>query len=406
MAIVPPTGGNTLRAALKARGWSYSRLAAELRRQAIREAVTVPKHESLVTLITRWVNNRQQPDDFYRGLLSRSLGLPEGELFEEAPRAAELAAGAEPWLLARALDASAVGGRSLDLLEAAVADYARRYPSAAPAELLGPVREHYRHAVRLLAGPLRITHRRRLSGVAGVLAGLAGSLSFDLQDQARAAAYFQVARQAAEEAEDRDLGAWALATWSLMPTYNGDHAEAWRLIEAAQAAGGRELSPTRRAWLAALEAKAHAGLGDAKRSTAALVRAERALGNLPAAAGNRLGTDFFDAPRLVGFRGASHLLLRQPKAARQALAEVLALRSATDVKGRSLARLDLAAAHIQEREVEQACAAVVEALTIPAAQRVDPIRRRGRAVLFDLAPWDTYRAVRDLREQVTPMLAS
>jgi tetratricopeptide (TPR) repeat protein len=402
MAVVPPTGGNTLRAALKGRGWSYSRLATELRRQAIREAVTVPKHESLVTLITRWVNNRQQPDDFYRGLLSRTLGLPEGELFEETPRASELAAGAEPWLLARALDTSAVGGRSLDLLEAAVAEFARRYPSAAPAELLGPVREHYRDAVRLLAGPLRVAHRRRLSAVASVLAGLAGSLSFDLQDQARATAYFQVARQAAEEAEDRDLGAWALATWSLMPTYNGDHAEALRLI---QAAGGRELSPTRRAWLAALEAKAYAGLGDAKRSAAALVRAERALAR-PPAAGSRLGTDFFDVPRLVGFRGASHLLLDEPKAARQALAEVLALRSPTDVKGRSLARLDLAAAHIQEREVEQACAAVVEALTIPAAQRVDPIRRRGRAVLVDLAPWNDQRAVRDVREQVEPMLAS
>jgi hypothetical protein len=405
MAVVPPTGGNTLRTALKTKRWSYGRLAAELRRQAIREAVTVPKRESLVTLITRWVNNRQQPDDFYRGLLSRTLELPEGELFEKVPRAAELATGAEPWLLARALDAFAVGGRSLDLLEVAVADFARRYPSAAPAELLGPVREHYRDAVRLLASPLRITHRRRLSAVAGVLADLAGSLSFDLQDQARAAAYFEVARQAAEEAEDRDLGAWALATWSLMPTYNGDHAEALQLIEAAQAAGGRELSPTRRAWLAALEAKAHAGLGDAKRSAAALVRAERALAHLPAAE-SRLGTDFFDAPRLVGFRGTSHLLLRQPKAARQALAEVLTLRSPTDVKGRSLATLDLAAAHIQEGEVEQACAAVVEALRIPAAQRVDPIRRRGRAVLVDLAPWDAYQAVRDLRDQVGPMLAS
>jgi transcriptional regulator with XRE-family HTH domain len=189
MAVVPSAGGNTLRAALKAKGWSYSRLAAELRRQATRDGITVPKHESLVTLITRWVNNRQQPDEFYRGLLSRTLGLPEGELFEEAPRAAELAAGAEPWLLARALDASAVGGRSLDLLEVAVADFARRYPSAAPAELLGPVRVHYQDAVRLLAGPLRVAHRRRLSAVAGVLAGLAGSLSFDLQDQGWAAAY-------------------------------------------------------------------------------------------------------------------------------------------------------------------------------------------------------------------------
>jgi hypothetical protein len=49
MAVVPPTGGNTLRAALRDKRWFYSRLAAELRRQATRDGVTVPKHESLVT---------------------------------------------------------------------------------------------------------------------------------------------------------------------------------------------------------------------------------------------------------------------------------------------------------------------------------------------------------------------
>jgi hypothetical protein len=400
-----PVGRNRLRAALHAKRWSYSRLAVELRRRAERDGVTLPKHESLVTLITRWVNNRQQPDGFYRDMLSRTLGLPERELFEDAAQVADLAAGAEPWLLARALDASTVGARSLDLLEAAVADFARRYPSTAPADLLGPVREHYQDAVRLLAGPLRVAHRRRLSAVAGVLAGLAGSLSFDLKDQARATAYFKVAQQAADEAEDRDLAAWALATWSLMPTYNGDPAEALRLIQAAQAAGGRALSPTRGAWLAALKAKAHAGLGDARRSAIALARAERTL-SVPGSEGNRLGTDFFDPPRLMGFEGSSLLLLRQPKAARRALADVLALRSLTDVKGRSLARLDLAAADLQEREVDQACATTSEALSIPATHRVDPIRRRARTVLADLAPWDDHPAVRDLREQTRHILAS
>jgi hypothetical protein len=405
MAVVRPPGSNTLRGVLKAKRWSYSRLASELRRQAALDGVTLPKHESLVTLITRWVNNHQQPDGFYRDLLSRALGVSERELFEDGPSLSELMAGAEPWLLARALDASTVGERSLDLLEATVADFACRYPSTAPADLLGPVHQHYHDAVRLLAGPLRIAHRRRLSVIAGVLAGLAGSLSFDLKDQARAAAYFEVALQAAEEGESRDLGAWALATRSLMPTYNGEAGEALRLIEAAQEVGGRELSSTRLAWLAALKAKAYAGLGDAKRCANALERAEHALTRRTSGE-NAPGTDFFDVPRLAGFQGTCYLLLGQPKAAREALANVLALRSPTDVKGRSLARLDLAAAHIQERDVEQACAAVVEALAIPVAQRVDPIRRRGRAVLVDLARWDDHPAVRDLREQARPILAS
>ena len=66
------SGRNSLRAALQERGWSYTRLAAELRRHAA--GSQLPKTESLVTLISRWVNNHQQPDDFYRDLLAKALG--------------------------------------------------------------------------------------------------------------------------------------------------------------------------------------------------------------------------------------------------------------------------------------------------------------------------------------------
>ena len=74
------SGSNTLRAVLNELGWSYSRLAAELRRHA---NVALPKTESMVTLISRWVNNHQQPDDFYRDLLSRATGRTRAELFSQ-----------------------------------------------------------------------------------------------------------------------------------------------------------------------------------------------------------------------------------------------------------------------------------------------------------------------------------
>jgi hypothetical protein len=71
------SGSNALRAVLKELGWSYTRLAAELRRHA---SVALPRTESMVTLISRWVNNHQQPDDFYRDLLSRATGRARAEL--------------------------------------------------------------------------------------------------------------------------------------------------------------------------------------------------------------------------------------------------------------------------------------------------------------------------------------
>jgi hypothetical protein len=74
-----PASPNFLRAALQERGWSYTRLAAELRRHA--DGSALPKTESLVTLISRWVNNHQQPDDFYRDLLVKALERSRVELF-------------------------------------------------------------------------------------------------------------------------------------------------------------------------------------------------------------------------------------------------------------------------------------------------------------------------------------
>jgi hypothetical protein len=197
---------NTLRAVLKELGWSRMRLIAELRRQATAVGETLPETESLLALVSRWVNNHQQPSDFYRELLARALGRPREELFSDEGTHLELAAEAEPWLLARALEASSIGQAGLDALEQAVGEFARSYPSTAPTVLVHPVLEHFRDVTRLLEGPLPVVRRQRLAVVAGHLAGLAGSLKFDLRDESKALAYFKGAVQAADDASDRPSG--------------------------------------------------------------------------------------------------------------------------------------------------------------------------------------------------------
>ncbi len=84
------TSINCLAIVLKELGWSYTRLIAELRRQAAIDGVVLPKTGSLIRLISRWVNNHQQPDDFYRDLLSRATGRHRFEL-QGPPRAGLLA---------------------------------------------------------------------------------------------------------------------------------------------------------------------------------------------------------------------------------------------------------------------------------------------------------------------------
>jgi hypothetical protein len=86
------TSINCLAIVLKELGWSYTRLIAELRRQAAVDGVVLPKTESLIRLISRWANNHQQPDDFYRDLLSRATGRHRFELFSDEAAVALLAA--------------------------------------------------------------------------------------------------------------------------------------------------------------------------------------------------------------------------------------------------------------------------------------------------------------------------
>jgi tetratricopeptide (TPR) repeat protein len=358
--------------------------------------------------VSRWVNNHQQPSEFYCDLLARTLRRPRAELFSDEATRLELAAEAEPWLLGRALEASSVGQAALEALEQAVGEFARSYPSTPPTVLARPVLEHFRDVTRLLESPLPVTRRQRLAVVAGHLAGLAGlagSLAFDLRDEGKALAYFRVAVQAADDAGSPDLAAWALATRSLIPTYTGDPAAALRLLQEAQDRARGHVSASRLAWLAALEARAQAGLGDAAASLTALGRADRAIERAKPE-GGRFANDFFDQLRLVGFRGTSHLLLGQPKAAQEALADVLALRDPADVKGRSLARLDLAQAHVQDHAVEEACAAVADALAIRQENRVGPILRRAREVRASLEPWRDDQPVRELDEQLRPLLSA
>jgi tetratricopeptide (TPR) repeat protein len=399
------TGSNSLGEALRELRWSRKRLIAELRRQATAVGETLPETESLLALVSRWVNNHQQPSDFYRELLARALGRPREELFSDEGSHLELGVEAEPWLLARALEASSIGQAALDAPEQAVGEFERSYPSTAPTVLARPVLEHFRDVTRLLEGPLPVVRRQRLAMIAGHLAGLAGSLKFDLRDESKALAYFKVAVQAADDAGSPDLAAWALATHSLIPTYTGDPAAALKLLHEAQDRAHGHVSPSRMAWLAALEARAQAGLGDAAGSLAALARADRAIERAEPA-GGRFANDFFDRPRLAGFRGTSHLLLGQPKAAQAALADVLTLRDPADVKGRSLARLDLAQAYVQDRAIEEACAAVADALAIRHENRVGPILRRAREVRMLLEPWRDEQPVRDLDEQLRPLLSA
>ena len=61
--------------------------------------------------------------------------------------------------------------------------------------------------------------QRQLSSIAGETAGLAGWLAFDMEDRRAAAAYFRAGIEAAQEANDRALGAYLVGSSCVQPAY-------------------------------------------------------------------------------------------------------------------------------------------------------------------------------------------
>ena len=64
----------------------------------------------------------------------------------------------------------------------------------------------------------------------------------------------------------------------------------------------------------------------------------------------------------------------------------------------ALVRFDLASAHVQQRDLAEACQVGREALSIPAEHRTSPITLRASELLAELAPYEGSREVRTFRD--------
>jgi tetratricopeptide (TPR) repeat protein len=301
--------------------------------------------------------------------------------------------------LAQVLEASNVGPLAISQIEAKAVRLGQNLPSMPPILLRRPLLEHYRRVASWLGKPQPIAERRRLCAVAAQLAGMAGSVSFDLHDPHKAQAYYDVAMKAAEEADDDALAAWVLANLSYLHAHRGAMRAA---LEAAQGAAARVAHSadvtTQHAWLAALEAELHAGLGDAEAMRQALRRAERAVERARPDV-RRLGIDFFTPAKLPAYMGSCYMLLGQPKLAQRFSSEALSLLGPR-ARSRWFVRLDLATTLVQQGELEEACSLAGESLAALSGDDWTPrLERRVRDLRRTLEPFGAASAVRIFNDE-------
>ena len=275
--------------------------------------------------------------------------------------------------MAATTGAAVLGGAdaSVEAITAVTGGFRRLESTTAAAELGAPVTAH----LRFIAGQL--DHGgRQLAAAASEAAGLAAWLAVDQADDAAAGRRYRQAVGYARRSGSNTLAAYMLGSMALWAAETGRADDAARLLGQARQSIPQPTPPTVGAWLAAIEATAHASAGDADATLAAWKRAETAV-----AAGHDPMWPWlfpFDAAKLAGYVGTCTTRLRLPRTALPALTEALDGFGPARTKQRALVLADLAANHRALGDHDQAQELAAEARAIGIERRSAKVLQRVR----------------------------
>jgi transcriptional regulator with XRE-family HTH domain len=277
--------------------------------------------------------------------------------------------------------------------------YQTLYHSSAPLDLMAPVVTHLRTIGTLLRQHPALGERRQLLRNRSRVATLAGRIAFfDLDDPMSARGYYNVAVEAAGEANDRLLAATALGHMSFIPVAEHSFTAAQDYLRGARQHLDRSPHAGVSSWLAAVETEIHT---NSRAELAALEAVDRARDALDAGPGQTLSWfDYYDAARLAGFTGYAMLRFGRLDEATNTLGSALESLPLQAVKQRAVFLADLAAVRIEAREVDEACRIACRAAD--ALQLAGYATGTGRLVELRsrLEPWKTHPGVRALDDRM------
>jgi transcriptional regulator with XRE-family HTH domain len=242
-------------------------------------------------------------------------------------------------------------------LDTATQTYRQMFQSVPAHQLTRPVMGHFQLISELTQDVTSPALRTQLLSSLGQAAQLAGRLSFDRNDYPTARAYHKLAIQAGQEGRNPEVTAYAIGCLASISIDCGYPKETLALLGGYQCQeASRRVTPTTRAWLAAVEAEGAALLGDEQRSLNAVDRAFRLLGQADGEP-TPVWMGFFDHARLIAYQGDCQMHLKRADAEQT-------LRAAADslapvyTKRRSAVLADLAAHHASAGDLEPAADAV------------------------------------------------
>jgi hypothetical protein len=229
-----------------------------------------------------------------------------------------------------------------------------------------------------------------MAAVGSEAASLAGWLAWDMADHGSARTWYGSAIKAARSASDPLLTAYQTGSLAQFEVEAGNVAEGLRLIIRARRQLGPELPAIAAAWLASLEAVAHATASDERSTERALRSCEQHTARVPREDPPPWPWVFsFDERKVASCRVQCGARLGRSRWMLSSSQEIVTALSSGHEKQRALLTLDVATGHLAGGRVDSAFAMATRALH-------DGLRlRSGRVV-------DRARAFRRVFSSATP----
>jgi transcriptional regulator with XRE-family HTH domain len=365
------------------RGWKQIQGIRALQDLARLRGVQVPEDpEAIRVRWSAWERGRARPQEPYLSLLAELFGVHHGEIVSAAvpvPDPEQVAAAARE-SLEFALWADP-GQRLTPAMEHVAYELGR----IASCYVHTPAGELFDDLLRLRDisfGPLRqgLPPRQALDMcvLAGTACVLLAHATENLGDPVSAMAQARTAMACAEQAEHDGLRAWGRGTAALIAEWTGRPEQAARMAREGQAYPQSAESMVR---LAAIEARAHARVGNVPAALDALERARQAR-DTDTGQRNELveygGVLTFPAVKQRYYEGSTLVLAGQHAAGEQAALEAIALYETGPARQRSygdeaIARVDVVSARIAVGDIEGAQAAAGPVLALPPERRIEQL---------------------------------
>lgn len=246
-----------------------------------------------------------------------------------------------------------------------------------------------RSLVRGLIPEAPVHLERRLLSLFANLSRFAGWLSFDLNNQAAAADYYESARATAHEAHNTELGAFVLCNMSHLATWRGQARIGIDHALAAQGWASQTNDSRLQAYAHDVAARGFAMDGQAHAADKALERARLAMGRADAEPNHDTLVYFFNAGQLDSTESSCHFWLGRHERSAELAEQAVSSIDGAFVRnlGLTLIRLGVCHLRVDKPEVEQGAQRIKEAAVLAARNRSPRLIERLQRGVAQLEPW-------------------